>query len=321
MRRSFLPELLDRPGVIAVREFWLFGQGISYTASPAIQAAALEFLGLPHRYVVHDVGPEQFEAQVMQLRGGTGGANVTIPYKAAAAALVDELSPSAAQLDAVNTIVVDGERLIGHNTDLPAIEHEITQLLRLGAAAPAGAPAGASHTYALTTHAITTGPTDPSHTHAAATAPTPASAASQTHAVVMGAGGASRAVQVALTNLGIPYTVVQRSDGSLQRIAGPLEQANLLVNTTPVGTGSGELPLDAALLRPDLAVFDLTYRPNPTALVAAARSNGAQAITGGGMLVEQGWRSLALWLASDGVTVGPEVVATMTAALEKELST
>ena len=128
-------------------------------------------------------------------------------------------------------------------------------------------------------------------------------------------------MQVALTNLGIPYTVVQRSDGSLQRIAGPLEQANLLVNTTPVGTGSGELPLDAALLRPDLAVFDLTYRPNPTALVAAARSNGAQAITGGGMLVEQGWRSLALWLASDGVTVGPEVVATMTAALEKELST
>ena len=58
---------------------------------------------------------------VAQLRAGeAGGANVTVPHKAAVAALMDEVSDVAREADAVNTVVRDGSRLIGHNTDMPA---------------------------------------------------------------------------------------------------------------------------------------------------------------------------------------------------------
>ncbi|HHW82958.1 MAG TPA: shikimate dehydrogenase, partial [Actinomycetales bacterium] len=204
-----------------MRTFLLFGHGISYTASPAIQHAALRELGLPHRYEVVDVDADGFAARAGAMRGSTGGANVTIPHKEAAFALVDEASTDAEEMRAVNTIVVDGDRLIGHNTDLPAIEDELRALV----------PGGARH------------------------------------AVVLGAGGASRAVQVALARQGTEVSVAQRRDGSLERVGELLADADLLVNCTPVGTASGELPLDPALLREDLTVFDLIYRPTPTALV------------------------------------------------------
>lgn len=267
------PAIARSGGPAETRTFTLFGRGISYSASPAIHAAALAALGLPHRYVISE--PEDFAAAVHAMRGGSGGANVTIPFKTEAVALVDELSNDAAELGAVNTIVVEGERLIGHNTDLPATLQEITALLN--------------------------------------------SREGPERAVIMGAGGASRAVQVALERLGIPLRIAQRRDGTLQRIDQLLADATLLVNTTPVGTASSELPLAPELLREDLAVYDLIYRPSPTALVTAARATGAPARDGGGMLVGQAWRSLALWLAADRVEVSPAIAPVLTAALAREL--
>lgn len=256
-----------------MRTFNLFGQDIAYTASPAIQHAAISELGLAHRYTVVDTTPEEFPGLAERLRGTDGGANVTIPFKEAAFRLVDELSEDAEAMRSVNTLVVDGDRLIGHNTDLPAIEDEFRALI----------PGGARH------------------------------------AVVLGAGGASRAVQTALFRQDTAVTVAQRRDGSLDRLGDLLVDADLLVNCTPIGTGGGDLPLDPALLRPGLTVFDLIYRPAPTALVAAARAVGATARSGGGMLVGQAWRSLGLWLASDGVRVGHELAQPMLAALYDEL--
>nr|NLD40200.1 shikimate dehydrogenase [Actinomycetales bacterium] len=257
-----------------MRAFQLFGQSISYTASPAIQHAALAELGLPHRYEVVDTTQEEFPRLAARMRGTDGGANVTIPFKEAAFRLVDELSEDAREMRAVNTIVVDGERLVGHNTDLPAIEDELRELVPRGAG----------------------------------------------RAVVLGAGGASRAVQLALARQGAEVVVAQRRDGTLAQVAEWLPGADLLVNCTPVGTASGELPVDRELLRPDLAVFDLIYRPSPTALVRAARTLGAPARAGGGMLVGQAWRSLGLWLASDGVQVGSAVALPMQVALDRELA-
>ena len=61
-----------------------------------------------------------------------GGANVTTPHKVAVADLVDELSPDAAQADAVNCVVREGDGSIGHNTDLPAIMDELRALRPTG---------------------------------------------------------------------------------------------------------------------------------------------------------------------------------------------
>lgn len=115
-----------------------------------------------------------------------------------------------------------------------------------------------------------------------------------TSAVVLGAGGASRAVVVALTDAGTrAVRVVTRADWD--RLPALVAEAHLLVNATPLGSGSDSSPLGAELLRPDLAVLDLVYRPSPTRLVREARLVGARAFDGSGVLLRQAALSFTLW--------------------------
>src|SRR5690606_25315271 len=112
-------------------------------------------------------------------------------------------------------------------------------------------------------------------------------------AVVLGAGGASRAVQAALSDAGTPAEVVDRSRWvDLRQL---LAQAGLVVNATPIGTESDETPVPADLLRADLTVLDLVYRPRPTRLVRDARAAGATARDGSGVLLRQAAASFTLW--------------------------
>jgi shikimate dehydrogenase len=133
---------------------------------------------------------------------------------------------------------------------------------------------------------------------------------------VLGAGGAARAIRLALEMVGGGDAVFVSRDHWLG-LADLLAEADLVVNATPVGTGSGdETPLPADLLRPDLSVLDLVYRPSPTRLVREARAVGAPAAGGAGVLLGQGWRSLEAWL---GAPVGDHVKAAMADALVMEL--
>jgi shikimate dehydrogenase len=249
--------------------FRLLGHGIAYSASPAMMAAAFSALGLPHRYLLADVPAEDVATTVAALRrDDAGGANVTVPHKAAVAAQMDELSAVAREADAVNTVVRAGDRLIGHNTDVPATVEAIARLR----------PDGVRH------------------------------------ALLLGAGGVSRAVQLALRTVGVDrVTVLRRSDGSMDGLADELVTADLVVNATPVGTGADETLVPTELLRPDLAVLDLVYRPNPTRLVREARAAGAPAEAGAAILLGQAWRSLELWLGREAP------VKAMRAALALEL--
>jgi shikimate dehydrogenase len=241
--------------------FRLLGQGIGYSASPAMMAAAFGALGLAHRYELADVAPEAVAETVERLRSpGSGGANVTRPHKLVVAERCDELSADAALVGAVNCVVRDGDRLIGHNTDLPALVDELRALR----------PDGVGR------------------------------------AVLLGGGGAGRAVEVALERAGASSVQqVQRRDGTWARLADAIATADLVIHATPVGTGLDESPIPTDLLRPDLAVMDLVYRPSPTRLVREARAVGAPARGGAGMLLGQGWRSLELWL---GVPAPVEVM-------------
>lgn len=249
--------------------FRLLGHGISYSASPAMMAAAFADLGLPHRYVLADVSAEEVPGILASLREDeAGGANVTTPHKALVASLVDECSPDAQLAEAVNTVVRDGRRLVGHNTDLPATVEVVEKLC----------PAGVAH------------------------------------AVVIGAGGAGRAVTLALARVGAGrISVLRRSDGSMERLTAQLISADLLVNATPVGTAGDASPVPTTLLRPDLAVLDLVYRPSPTRLVREARATGAPAAAGAGILLGQAWRSLEFWLRA------PAPIEVMREALRAEL--
>jgi shikimate dehydrogenase len=216
------------------------------------------------RYELADVPPAGLADAVNALRGPAFlGANVTQPHKLGVCELVDEVSAEVERLGAANTIVRDGNRLVAHNTDRPALAAELGGL------------------------------------------------GSVKRALVLGNGGASRAVQDVLAEAGSAVTVVDRNRWS--ELPTLLAGAQLVVNATPIGTGSDETPIPAGMLRPDLAVLDLVYRPTPSRLVREARAIGAPARGGAGMLLTQAVLSFELW------THRGAPVTAMSEALDREL--
>jgi shikimate dehydrogenase len=130
-------------------------------------------------------------------------------------------------------------------------------------------------------------------------------------AVVLGRGGGARAAAAALADAGTSVELVGRD--RWVDLPALLSGADVLVNATPVGTASDESPVDTDLLRSDLAVLDLVYRPSPTRLVREARTAGATARGGAGVLLRQAASSFSLW---SGL---PAPVEAMREALRTEL--
>jgi shikimate dehydrogenase len=115
-------------------------------------------------------------------------------------------------------------------------------------------------------------------------------------------------------------TLVSRSgrDGAAtwEDLPQLVRHADLLINATPVGTGSDEIPVDPGDLHRGLAVLDLVYRPSPTRLVHEARARGLRARAGAGVLLGQGWRSLEAWLST---TISGDAKRAMADALCREV--
>ncbi|HEV3475287.1 MAG TPA: shikimate dehydrogenase [Actinomycetota bacterium] len=134
-------------------------------------------------------------------------------------------------------------------------------------------------------------------------------------AVILGTGGAARAVVAALRGIGAAVMVSGRNASASARLAaqmggtalaptapaigGALAEADLLVNATPVGGGPNGRgsPLPGGVsLHPGLTVCDLVYRPRRTSLLSTARAAGCRTVEGIEMLIEQGARSFQIWL-------------------------
>lgn len=140
-------------------------------------------------------------------------------------------------------------------------------------------------------------------------------------AVVLGAGGASRSISLALAENGAELVILNRQQemdwavelaGSISRLSGKevkafnlseqnlraaLEDADLLVNATSVGMSpdTSQTPVVKKLLRPGLVVFDVVYNPIKTRLLAEAEEAGARTIDGINMLVWQGALAFEMW--------------------------
>lgn len=131
------------------------------------------------------------------------------------------------------------------------------------------------------------------------------------HAVVLGAGGAARAVIVALAAAGASVTVVNRSPDAAERAAASasnvavgdlaaVRDADVVVNATPLGMADGDpLPVDPALVRRGQVVADLVYRPARTPLLDAAARAGATTLNGVGMLLFQAAEQFKMWTGHD----------------------
>jgi len=238
--------------------------------------AALAALGIDARYEALDVPPAGLGAAVAALRGpDVAGANVTIPHKEAVVGWLDALTAAAREVGAVNTVMLEGGRLIGDNTDGEGFLHALDEL----GVDPRGAACvvlGAGGAARAVTHALVrAGARVALHNRTAARAAALAAA-------LAGAGAGAGAVAVT----------------DVDALAAAVRSADLLVQATPAGmegAAEGVSPLPAGLLPTAGAVVDLVYRPAETPLLAAAREAGLRAQNGLPMLVHQGALAFERW--------------------------
>jgi len=227
--------------------------------------AALRAAGLEGSYQALETPGYHLRARLQEVRREYAGVNVTIPHKEGVIEYLDELSPEAAAIGAVNAIMRDGNRLIGHNTDGLGFVRGLD---------------GAGISYR------------------------------NKRALLLGAGGAARAIGYALKQEGVHVAVYNRTQKraealcealSLHRVPETmLEEAvyncDLLINTTSVGLKDpSSSPLPEGLLPRNGVVVDIVYNPATTRLMREAQEAGLAVLGGLPMLVWQGALSFELW--------------------------
>ncbi len=123
------------------------------------------------------------------------------------------------------------------------------------------------------------------------------------HALILGTGGASQAVQYALAERGIPFALVSRDPAKGNYTYDNLpcevvEQSHLIINASPVGTypNVGEAPrIPYAYITPEHFLMDLVYNPEVTQFLEYGRQRGARTLNGRTMFVEQAEASWRIW--------------------------
>lgn len=273
----------------------LIGHPLGHSLSPKIHTAALNSCGLEGDYSLFPIPPDNrqtLEALLARLRTGElHGLNVTIPHKQTVIPLLDDLTPAAKIIGAVNTIYIQNGQLTGGNTDAPGFLADLKRFLRIG-----------NWKLENNDDQLPIENRQSSSIH-------------RTSALVLGAGGSARAVVYALLNDGWNVTLSARRIEQAEELAASfpafdvqiasrhefiyhLSSFHLLVNTTPLGmspnTGASPWPADLPFPQ-NAAVYDLVYNPRQTKLVREARAAGLPAVTGLGMLVEQAALSFEIW--------------------------
>ncbi len=257
----------------------LIGTDILGSLSPVLHEQEAELLGLAYVYLTFDLREMRIAADTVgELVGaarrlGFSGLNVTHPCKQIVIEHLDGLSAEAVAVNAVNTVVFREGRAEGHNTDWYGFGEALARFL-------------------------------------------PGAAIDEV--VVLGAGGAGSAAVYALVRAGAGRVRVVDVDpsraaalvealgsaglggvleaGRLGELPALLAGADGLVQATPVGMSSrGGMPVEAALLRRSLWVYDVVYRPFETELLRAARAVGCRTLNGGPMVVLQAAEAFRLF--------------------------
>jgi shikimate dehydrogenase len=263
----------------------VIGDPVAHSRSPAFQNAALRFCGISAQYTKLHVPPEAFSDVLRALpAAGFLGANVTIPHKAAALAGVDMADSYAQASGSVNTIVVNGDGLMGFNTDGPGLARAIREEFRVDLrdlrVMLLGAGGGAGRGIA----------------------------------VQCAMEGCQRLVLVnrtldkaqALAQELAPYFHSERLSGPAERIVAipfedadlrrELENTDILINATSLGMKRADPPVIASsLITANLFVYDTVYAGGSSRLLEDAAAAGARCANGLGMLLHQGALSFEIW--------------------------
>ena len=255
----------------------LFGDPVAHSLSPRMQNAAIRASAIDAVYVPFHVTSADLGGAVDSIRRlGLLGANLTIPHKEAALALVDELEDEARLIGSINTIVNRDNRLVGCNTDrnglLAALQSDLglalpgLRVLLLGAGGAARAAAAAAAQGGADWVGIANRTFDK----------------------------AVRLVEdVSVLGQGTRFAALVLDEG----LAGRLPtRVDLLINATSIGLDGGEpvFPVGDCVQAAG-AVFDMVYGPGPTPVIEAAHAAGLRAADGLGMLAAQGEAGFRLW--------------------------
>lgn len=206
---------------------------------------------------------DQFPKLILQ-DNAFQGFNVTIPYKQSVMPHLDELSPEAQEIGAVNCITInrrDNKLFIkGHNTDAYGFQNSLA----------------------------------------------PLRTEKHKRALVLGNGGAAKAVSYALRNLAIPYVIVSRTRDNGDITYDDLNETimmehQIIINCSPIGTfpNIDQCPdIPYKFVSPDHLLYDLIYNPEETLFLKKGKAQGALTKNGYEMLVLQAEKNWQIWKAN-----------------------
>ena len=254
----------------------IFGDPIGHSLSPLMHTTAACYHSLNYVYLPFWVKTGQLPAATAGMRAlGIKGINVTIPHKQAIMRLVDEVTPEAQLIGALNTIVNREGVLIGYNTDGPGFIASLRQdagedpqgkrVLLLGAG-------GAARAIAI-------------------------------HLILEGIEGLTIANRTPEKARQLASYIREKLDFSSQvfsleseEINPLLPQVDMIINSTSVGMHPGDPSLfDYRRIEAHHLICDIVYRPLETPLLLAARERGAKILDGLGMLIRQGALAFDIW--------------------------
>lgn len=277
--------------------YGIIGYPVAHSLSPLMHNTAFKELGVPAVYNLFALQEDELDGFFQELKSSTSpifGLNVTVPYKESVVRYMDNMSPLAQKIMAVNTIVINSKRdLIGYNTDAPGFLSHLTELgFSTKDAKIAILGSGGSARAILAVLCMIQ---------------------ERPNTIAVYNRTPSR-LDALLKDLGA------RIDTSIVEIALTIDdlniaEAQLLINTTPLGMHAEDPCLiDRDLLHRGLLVYDLVYNPAQTPLLRLARERGARVANGLGMLYYQGLLSFQRWA---NIQLDDSVKQKMRQALEK----
>ena len=263
----------------------VFGDPVAHSLSPQMQNAALRALEINMQYARFHIRSTELRSALRFIRElDFVGINLSVPHKIAGLTQIDVADDSASRCDAVNTVRLDENKLIGSNTDAEgfsrAVRSEFSidlcdlRVMILGAGGGTG-------------HAIAWQCALENCERLVLVNRTPA----KTNALV----DRLRSFFAGPRVLG-PVARLEAVQWDETVLRKQLADIDLIVNATPLGMNSSDpAPIPARLLAPHHIVFDCVYRPSKTALLRAADEAGARGANGLSMLLHQGALAFSVW--------------------------
>ncbi len=258
-----------------MKKFAVIGYPIKHSKSPLLHEAGFNEMGIDASFEAIEVSPDELGDWMRTDFPDYAGIAVTIPHKEKIKDFIDQLTPAAKSIGAVNTLYRKDGLVIGTNTDcfgvLKALQSECPEL-------------------------------------------------KNKKALILGAGGASRATIFALKQAQSIITCWNRTEKKALKLVDEFEintvssldaiqseDFDIIINTTSVGLKKWQSPVPANFFSPSNIVFDIVYDPLETKFLSEAEQTGCQTITGDKMLVYQALEQFRIW---HGIALEPEIMET-----------